>query len=54
MQLIEIISIVSNRLNYLNSQRTIAVRIGDLDRVSALDSEISDTQATLDKLHTLE
>ena len=49
----DIIQILNNRLEYLKSRKTIAVRFGELEQVTQLDSEISETQNTLDQLRTL-
>jgi hypothetical protein len=53
MNLDQIIKIISNRLEFLRSQRTTAVSVGDLEQVVALDSEIAESTATLNRLLTL-
>lgn len=54
MTLDEIVNILVNRLTFLQSQRTIAVAIGDLSRVDSLDQEITETSSTLTALRSLE
>ena len=49
----EIIKILSNQLEFLRGQRTMAVAIGDLAQVTTLDGQIDETQTTLDQLNTL-
>ena len=53
MNVADIIRIVSNRLDALRSQRTLAISIGDLEQVATIDSQITETQTTLDQLRTL-
>ena len=53
MALSEIIEIVTKRLDFLRSQRTSAVSVGDLNQVARLDTEITETSATLDRLRSL-
>jgi hypothetical protein len=45
--------ILSNRLTNLNSQKAYLVAIGDLEQVTKVDLEITETQATLDQLSGL-
>ena len=54
MSIAELIQLVSYKLSALNSARASAVSIGDLTQVVSLDSQISQTQLTLDQLKTLE
>jgi hypothetical protein len=54
MSLADLIQLVSYKLSALNSARASAVSIGDLTQVVSLDSQISQTQLTLDQLKTLE
>ena len=53
MTLTEIKQIVSNRLNALKAQRTLAVAAGDLERVAQLDVDINETANTLEQLNYL-
>jgi hypothetical protein len=53
MTLAELITIIRNRLNTLDQQRGQAVSAGDLARVTAIDADMAETQATLDALNTL-
>jgi hypothetical protein len=43
----ETIQIFNNRLNYLNTQRDIAVRCGQLEQILKIDEDILSTEATL-------
>jgi hypothetical protein len=54
MSIADLIQLVSYKLSALNSARASAVSIGDLTQVVSLDSQISQTQLTLDQLKTLE
>jgi hypothetical protein len=54
MSISELIQLVSYKLAALNSARASAVSVGDLSQVVALDTQISQTQLTLDQLKTLE
>jgi hypothetical protein len=49
----DIIQILTNRLESLKSRKTLAVSSGELEQVTQLDSEISETLATLSQLKTL-
>ena len=53
MSISELIQLVSYKLAALNSARASAVSVGDLSQVVALDTQISQTQLTLDQLKTL-
>lgn len=53
MTIPQLISLVSNRLAALNSNRATAAALGDIERIDALDREIEATQRTLDALNTL-
>jgi hypothetical protein len=48
-----IIEILNNRIQHLLSQRTIAVQIGDIAQVVAVDAEVAQTRATIAALQTL-
>lgn len=50
MTIDEIKQILTNKLNELHSRKNLAYMSGDLATYVALDSEIAETQATLDKL----
>ena len=54
MSIADLIQLVSYKLSALNSARASAVSIGDLTQVVSLDSQISQTQLTLDQIKTLE
>jgi hypothetical protein len=43
----ETIQIFNNRLNYLNTQRDIAVRYGHIEQIQKIDEDILSTEATL-------
>ncbi len=53
MTLAELIQLVSYKLAALNSARASAVSVGDMNQVVSLDSQIAQTQLTLDQLKTL-
>lgn len=50
MKIDEVIEVLRNRIRTLNELRLTAVQRGDLEKIGALDAEIEDTQATIDKL----
>jgi hypothetical protein len=53
MTVAEIILIVRNRLSTLGQQRSHAVAIGDVERVTAIDADIAETTTTLAQLESL-
>jgi hypothetical protein len=53
MSIAELIQLVSYKLAALNSARASAVSVGDMNQVVSLDSQIDQTQLTLDQLKTL-
>jgi hypothetical protein len=53
MKVAELVTLMANKLSYLNTAKSTAIASGDLDAVLRLDSEISETQATLEALQTL-
>ncbi|MFN9029624.1 MAG: hypothetical protein ACK54C_02170 [Betaproteobacteria bacterium] len=48
--LAELIGVLQGKLANLSTLRTSAERLGDLERVAALDAELTETQVTLDAL----
>lgn len=54
MTIADLIRLASNRLSTLNNQRGTAVLLGDTQSLESIDNQIAETQATLDKLHTVE
>jgi hypothetical protein len=53
MKVSDLIILMSNRLAWLNNAKATAVAAGDAEAVLKLDSEISETQDTLNSLQTL-
>ena len=53
MKMQELVSLMSNKLAYLNTAKSTAMASGDLEAVLRLDAEISETQATIAGLQTL-
>lgn len=53
MKFNELYSILSNKILSLNNQKQIAVSQGDLDLLVSIESEINETQLTIDKLAKL-
>jgi hypothetical protein len=53
MSIAELIQLVSYKLAALNSARASAASVGDMNQVVSLDSQIAQTQLTLDQLKTL-
>jgi len=53
MKMQELVSLMANKLAYLNTAKSTAMASGDLEAVLRLDNEIIETQATIDALQTL-
>lgn len=53
MNLDDLIRLLQARLTSLNGARATAAAAGDIGRVGELDTEIAQTQITLDKVRTL-
>lgn len=53
MTLSQLVTLAANRLAALNNARATAVTLGDIARLEVLDTEIMETQATIDALNTL-
>jgi hypothetical protein len=51
MTIDEIKQILQNKLNELTSRKNLAYMSGDLTTYTSLDTEIAETQATIDKLN---
>jgi hypothetical protein len=49
----QLIVMAQRRIAHLNEARIASERIGDVDAVARIDSDIAETQATLTKLQTL-
>jgi hypothetical protein len=54
MNLKQLIEILTNSLNRINSDLAVAQSLGDLERFLQLQSEAAETQGTIQKLKTLE
>jgi hypothetical protein len=53
MKVPELITLMANKLAYLNTARSTALASGDLEAVLRLDGEILETQDTLSKLQAI-
>lgn len=53
MKLQELVTLLSNKVASLNVARSTAIGLGDVESVLRLDSEITETQATLDTLQSV-
>jgi hypothetical protein len=53
MSVSDLISLLKRRLVYLGQLRTSAVAIGDLAQVDRIDTEMAETQSTLNQLESL-
>jgi hypothetical protein len=53
MSIVELITLVSNRLATLNGAHATATVLGDVRQLERLEAEITETQVTLDALRTL-
>lgn len=53
MKMQELITLMANKLAYLNTARSTALASGDLEAVLRLDGEILETQDTLSKLQAI-
>ncbi len=49
----KLIEMATRRIAYLNEAKVSAERIGDVDAVTRIDTDIAETEATLTKLQTL-
>jgi hypothetical protein len=54
MTITDLIRLASNQLSTLNNRRSTAVAQGDSVALESIDNLIAETQATIDKLHTLD
>lgn len=53
MTLADLIGVAENRLKHLTRQRETAQRIGDLQQINTIDTEVSETESTLTQLRSL-
>jgi hypothetical protein len=53
MTIQQLIEMANRRIAYLGQARLSAERIGDVDAVTRIDTDIAETEATLTKLQTL-
>jgi hypothetical protein len=53
MSVSDLIALLKRRLVYLGQLRTSAVAIGDLAQVDRIDTEVAETQSTLNRLESL-
>ena len=53
MTIQELITLLQNKISFLNSQKSMCEATGDINGVSRLEDQITTTQITLDKLNSL-
>ncbi len=53
MSITELIRLMEARLAALNSARTSAAAVGDIEQIQRIDADVAQTQLTLDQLRTL-
>ena len=53
MKIADLIDILTNRIAILNAQKAHATSVGDLQRVLAIDEEITETETTLNQLKSI-
>ncbi len=53
MTLNQLIQMAQRRIAHLHEHRVKAERVGDIDAVTRIDTELAETQATLAQLNTL-
>jgi hypothetical protein len=53
MKVAELVSLMANKLAYLNTAKSTAMAAGDLETIIKLDVEIQETQATLTTLRSV-
>ncbi len=53
MKLTELVTLLANKLSSLNNAKSTAIVSGDVERVIQLDSEITETQSTINAMQTL-
>lgn len=54
MTLTQLIDLAQRRLIYLTEAKISYDRVGDVDSITRIDTEIAQTQATLNQLHSIE
>ena len=53
MSIEELIRLMASRIAALNVARASAASVGDLEQITRIDTQIAETQVTLDQLRTL-
>lgn len=53
MKMQELVTLMANKLAYLNNAKSTAMASGDLEAVLRLESEIAETQSTLNSLQAI-
>ena len=53
MNIPDLIKLLQKKIAALNSARSTAYSLGDVDQVMLIDAQITETQLTLDQLNTL-
>lgn len=53
MKMQDLINLMSNKLAHLNIAKSTAIALGDVEAVLRLDTEITETQATLNSLQSI-
>lgn len=53
MKLNELITLLANKLSYLNNAKSTAIVLGDVEAVLRIDNEIQETQATFLALQSI-
>ena len=53
MKVPDLIRLLQKKIAALNSARSTAEALGDIDQIVVIDAQITETQLTLDQLNTL-
>lgn len=53
MKIAELITLAENKLMALNAEMTNAIQRGDVDGITKIETQVAETQITLDSLRSL-
>lgn len=53
MKIAELITLAENKLAALNNEMSYAIQVGEVEEITRIEAQVSETQATLDQLRSV-
>lgn len=53
MKIAELITLAENKLSALNNEMSYATQVGEVEEITRIEAQVTETQATLDQLRRI-